>query len=211
MKALLDYLEKAEGTKVHYNKTEDDITTPYGIYAKVHPNAKLVLYIQKISKKIGIDSKSKKWSHKDLQKINEYLIGKEKKVRALASAFYEEFLKNAHLDKFPQECQVAMFSIFTNSNTRAWRAVQQSIINIEESKMLKFGRLSTVDGIYGRKTKNALIVINKEFSKEGYMYFKTLMLSNMKTEYIKLATSSPRKFLIYLRGWDNRMNNLANK
>ena len=44
-KVIMDYLAIAEGTTVHFNKGEDTITSPYGIYKASFPNAKIFDYM----------------------------------------------------------------------------------------------------------------------------------------------------------------------
>ena len=204
---LLNYLSEAEGTEIHYLKGEKDITAPYGIYKYSHPKAEIFNYIRKIALTIGIVRESSSWSKVEISKVNK-AIDKDI-IKKLAEHFYKEYLKDAHLDLFPDLCKIAMFSMFTNSRKKAWKAVQQSLIDIKKTGSMPFEEpLSTIDGAYGRKTRIALSVV-KYYNGFAPLYFEALLLSNMKTQYIKLAVKNPDKYLGFLKGWDNRMNALA--
>ena len=205
-KKLLTYLYEAEGGKVHYNKGEVDITSPGGIYRKSHPNARIFVYIDSVAKNIGITSPSKLWGKKTLRMVNRQLD--MDRVDILLSRFYNEFLESAHLEEFPTEATVMMYSLYINSPKRAWKAVQQAIRDMVQSRVIisDLSATSTVDGVYGRKTANMLALIDAD---EVGGEFKMYIASAMKTQYIKLALARPKKFMRYLKGWDNRVNKLA--
>lgn len=204
---LLNYLEEAEGIKIHYLEGEKDITAPYGIYKYSHPNANIFKYIDQIALTKGITKDSKYWNESEIATINK-AIDKET-IKKYAKEFYEEYLKDAHLDLFPDLCKIAMFSMFTNSRKKAWKAVQQSLIDIKKTGSMIFeSPLSRADGDFGTKTAKALSVV-KFYNGYAPLYFETLMLSNMKSQYIRLAAKNPDKYLKFLKGWDNRMNALS--
>ena len=216
MKEIMDYLGDAEGLDVHYLSNEKDFTTPYGVYAYAHPTAKVVLRIREIAKANGIYKNSKDWDSSDVAKVNSIVKTKYKEeILGLATDFYIDFTKSVHLEYFPKLARVAMYSMYANSPKRAWMSVQQSLLDMSASKAFNFKNpLSIVDGDYGSKTGNAL----KEFTdylefqdgsdKYGNLYFEALLLSNMKTQYIRMAIANPTEFLQYLKGWANRMDNL---
>ena len=76
-----------------------------------------------------------------------------------------------------------------------------------DNKILNMSIASGVDGSYGSKTKDNLSVI-KTMDVTTNILFKIAILNRMKTYYINLATKKPDKYLKYLKGWDNRVNNL---
>jgi len=221
MDKLLDYLKEVETDQVHYNEGEKDITLPYGIYTYDHPNTDLGMLIQGYALRLNIIKDSRDYTQADIDAINIIVEQNQDQARALATVFYKEFLKNAHLELFPPECQVAMHSMYTNSPKKAWMVVQESIIefnNIYEfEKYLPLKELSGIDGSFGDKTKDSLIFIKEILKLEGY-HFERAMLSNMKSLYIKLWKDEQVKFEAgkvtfnkytrYLNGWDNRMSKL---
>ena len=67
------------------------------------------------------------------------------------------------------------------------------------------------DGVLGRTSEAALETITRFIgkSKEGALYFETLILLSMSKIYAELAVANPTKYLIYLRGWNNRLEALS--
>lgn len=216
MNEVMDYLATAEGTEVHYLNNEKDFTTPYGIYSYRHPETKIVKRIRAIALSNGVISQSKDWTKEDIEKINNIVQTQyADEIRDLATEFYLEFTNSVHLEFFPKLARVAMYSMYANSPKRAWMAVQQSLLDMRDSDSFKFsGALSVVDGSYGSKTGDSLkeftdyLQVKNDNDKFGHLYFETLLLSNMKTQYIRLALANPEKYLQYLKGWDNRMSAL---
>lgn len=208
LEPLLDYLAVAEGLTVHYNEGEADITAPYGIYRADHPAADIFKLIDAAANKVGVPLNSKGWTSIQINLVNNELSKYETEVREFAKVFYKEFLKGAMIEYFPKECTLAMFSMYTNSPANAVRAVQDSLLEISSTGMVKFsGPLSTVDGQIGSKTSNALRDIQNLNNPFLNYWLETLMLSNMKSIYIKLALADSDN-LRFLRGWDKRMDAL---
>lgn len=206
---VLDYLAKAEGLEIHYNSTEKDITSPFGIYRAQQPNADMFKFIDKIAQSVGVTSPSRSWTSIQLAQVNKELSKYSNEVRGLAEIFYTEFLKGAHLELFPAECTLAMYSMYTNSPLNAWKSVQESLLDMSKTGSFTFsGALSSVDGGFGDKTKNALSEILSKGDTYLNYYLETLMLSAMKTIYIKIAIANPED-IKYLIGWSNRMDKLA--
>lgn len=212
MKEILEYLAKAESIEVHRISTESDITAPYGIARAKHPNADIFDTIDGIAESVGITDASKNWSENDIDKINAKIkrtVSYQTYIYSEAEDFYKEFLKGAHLELFPPECKVAMYSIYTNSPKGAWMSVQQSIRDLFSNRYVKANPIA--DGACGKNTKSALNITTETLHNQRFSghYFETLMLSNMKTYYAKLAVANPDKYLVSLKGWNNRMNELA--
>jgi len=205
---LLQYLYRAEGDKLHRNSNEKDITTPGGIYKFVHPDAKIFDYYNSLARKLGNSKDSSKWSESDIHAIDS--ISDSTIVASLVEEFYKEYLAGAKLDLLPDEAQVAMMSMYTNSPKKAWKSVQQSIVDMGKSNVIpsNIANIGAVDGIAGRKTEKALryiLSISVDDTICAY-YFEALMLSNMKTLYARLALSNFDKYGRYLKGWFNRMD-----
>jgi len=211
MKVVLDYLGETEGALIHYNEGEEDITAPYGIYREAHPDAKIFEVIDGIARWAGIIYDSSEWTTNVISKINGYIESNETlkaEVYEAAEEFYKEELDGAHLDMFPDECKIAMMSMYVNSNKGAWTAVQEALVTLVKNDKLsvKVKDLSVVDGYYGRKTAKALSKVEVD-----PLYFETLMLLGMLDYYVELWYKNPSKYGKYLRGWKERMVELSNR
>jgi len=200
----MQYLEHAEGNIVHHNDGESDITSPYGIYRKEHPEAAIFTEIDSVAHKLGIYQPSKEWSQSDIDAINQYIFNDNAKsiIKGLAANFYYQMTKPAHINDFPQDAQVAMFSMYINSPKRAKEACQMAINTFVKNKLI-VNELLIVDGILGNKTITTLHKIHNGLLFESYM------LLHMSSLYAKLAVSRPDKYLKYLNGWNNRLKYLA--
>jgi len=202
---LMEYLYKAEGDEIHYNRNEKDITTPGGIYRYAHPDAEVFDYIDDVADEIGITSDSKHWGKRELNMMN---IAVDPDVMAgYVERFYDEYLKGAKLELFHGNAKIAMYSFYVNSPKQAWKAVQQALLDMVELGMLKDitkDMLSRVDGRYGRKTEVALNSVHVSDKMFG-MY----ICNAMKTRYTRLVAARPKKFLQYAKGWDNRVNEIV--
>jgi len=210
MKVILDYLREAEGSQIHYNNGEDDITAPYGIYRVAHPDAKIFKVIDGIARWAGILYDSSEWTTNVINRINGYIknnVVMQAEVYEAVEEFYKDYLKGAHLDMFTDECKIAMMSMYTNSNKGAWKAVQGALITLVKNDKLqvKMEDLSTVDGYYGSKTAKALSKVDVD-----PLYFEALMLLGMLDYYVELWYKNPSKYGKYLRGWKERMVKLSN-
>lgn len=210
MQDILEYLAEVEGTKIHYNKGESDITSNYGIYRAEHPNAEIFIYIDSVARSLGINKKSKKWTRKEIAKINSKIDMVV--IDRLAIKFYDEFLESLHLNYFSKESKLAAFSLYTNGPYLLWKSVQKTINNYVTNGWIDF-TIQDVDGQYGSKTKNGLLKILELSDKNdlhGYL-FESMLVSGMQAEYARLACVNPKKYLKYLRGWNNRVTKLLEK
>ena len=203
MNDIIEYLAKAEGDMLHRNKGEGDITSAYGIYRVAHPDANIFKYYDSVAESISIYERSNEWTTAEIAKIDEYTD--KEKVRELAEDFYSNYLSGAHLEQFPKGCRLIMYSAYVNSPKLAWKAVQMSIRNMVNSKetFMNIQDVSIVDGAYGNKTRIALSNIKDVVYP---LYLETLIISNMKTLYIRLANNNQDKYFKYLVGWDNRVS-----
>lgn len=210
---ILDYLKEVESDHVHYNKGEDDITLPYGIYKQYH--SKLYKYIVDLADENKITKPTSQWTQEEINHINKLIEKSAYGVRQLAKEFYREFIKDAHIELFTQECQVAMYSMYTNSPEGAWISVQNSIIQFFSTLQIPLSvlpkeELSEADGGYGELTRDALIYLVKTYGNELFfnISLEDKMISNMKTYYATLAVDDPETNLRNLNGWNNRVNKL---
>ena len=206
---LLEYLGKAEGIEIHRNPTETDITTMFGIYRAVHPTAEVFILIDTIAKKIGISIDSTKWGTDELNQINSFINSNsevKENVTDFIIAFYDDYLKNAHLELFHENCIVSMFSMFVNSPLLAWKSVQFAINTFISQGMIDNFPL-VEDGSFGEKTKIASEKINEVIKKDysSSLIFESNMLFAMSINYASLAKSNPDKYLPSLVGWGNRL------
>lgn len=205
MEEILKYLGTTEGTEIHYNLYEKDITSAGGIYRYTHPDANVFKIIDRIALELGIVYASKDWTKIVISRVNEYIEDNKNvqdEIHKAVAEFYEEYLRGARLWRFPKECQVAMMSMYTNSPKGAWMSVQNSIIHLVKSNQvgLLMSEISIADGLYGNKTKRALEYVT---DKVDPMYLETLMLFNMLQYYVKLNNPT------YIKGWMNRLDKLA--
>jgi hypothetical protein len=210
---LMNYLAKAEGTNVHYNKNEQDITSPYGIYRQAHPTAKIFESIDNAARAIGLTSKSFQWQKADLDRLNDYLVINNlmANLRAQAQDFYDGYFAKFPLDKFPELCQVAVFSCYVNSPKLAARAVQEAINQLISNGLVSLQPL-TADGIFGVGSTSALSAVVSFYigsSRDRALYFESLILFNMSRAYAQLVVDNPTRNITYLRGWLNRLELLT--
>jgi len=206
MKKVIDYLYTIEGNYFHRNETEEDITSPGGLYRAEHPKAKIWSYVDELGSKLGVGP-SKTWGELVLDEINK--MADKDKVKELVEDSYNQYFASAHLNLFPLESLSTMINLYTNSPVGAWKSTQRSIWDLYHEGFLDIDRdnLSTVDGRYGLKTKNALLVI-KDLPYEIRVMFKLSLISNMKTHYARIVASNPDEFVIYLKGWVARVDKL---
>jgi len=204
---LYEYIVKVEGDHLHMNSTELDITSPGGIYRVAHPDAGIWSYIDSVGVSLGMNPKSNLWSKSDIEEVNRRLD--KLQISLLVKEFYDNYLYGAHLEYFDPQLQIAMFNLYTNSQSGAWKAVQQTVIDMKKMGFLDIpdDDISRVDGGYGGMTRRALIKVDS-LPDTMVTVYKITMISNMKSYYARLVAGNPDKFLTYLVGWMNRMDNL---
>lgn len=209
---LITHLEKVEGTKVHRNPTEADITSPYGIYKLNFPTEPIFDYINQIAKEVGVIKPSQQWNQTDLDYINQNIeqTNRLPYIKKLAESFYDRYTRNLPLDKLPELCQVTAFSLYVNSSANASKAIQMACNSLIKNYSLSIAPLSE-DGVLGYSSQSALETITRFIgkSKEGALYFESLILLHMSKIYAELAVANPNKYLVYLRGWNNRLEALS--
>lgn len=98
-------------------------------------------------------------------------------------------------------------------------SVQEGLRDMQKDGILKIplSNLSIVDGSFGNKTRDALILLNSiatetEFERVLiHKLFKKSVLLAMKTYYTTLISGNPSVHLINAKGWDNRIEELEHK
>jgi hypothetical protein len=204
---ILEHLAKAEGTKVHRLPTESDITAPYGIYRTQHSSAKIFEYIDQIANELGYHLNSNEWNQLTIDDINNNIDVEI--VKELVSEFYDEYYYNIHIDMYPVESVVAVMSAYTLSPKNTIKSIQSTVNKFIDNEFT-IGSKLVVDGAYGSKTELGLanvagaVDINNTY---GYL-FEAYFISHMQLELAKLVASNPDKYISYLNGWNNRLENL---
>jgi len=213
---ILDYLGKAEGLTVHVNDGEKDITSPYGIYRSVHPNAEMFTYIDQLLMEAGIFRKTSELLHSDFDIINTIVERNEivsKEIRRLASKFYAEYYADTYLYLMPKETQLAFLSCYTTSEYGGKKSLQAAINDLISNREIQNNRLIE-DGVFGSKTQTALIKVKNrynEIKEKKYfgLWFEEKLLRHMIMYYDKLAIENPKEYKKFYKGWRNRMEALA--
>jgi hypothetical protein len=185
---LMNFLADAEGTVVHMNdKTESKFTTPYGVYAKVFPKSKPVLYVYSLFKKYNLNPNSKR----DIVKINYRLTTEEKlKIQDLCWEFYKEhFMHKGILILLNEMTSISYLSIAINGGKRRGNKAIQSAIGVK------------VDGKIGKQTLTRLHSVVETTDMKNINFG---MLEYMILFYARLIHKH-KKFFRYRNGWYNRL------
>ncbi len=195
-------LATEEGTLIHRNDGEDDITLPYGLYKKY--DSKMYKYIISRGKALGFGVITTFWKQYEIDEINEDIKEDKDYLEKLAIEFYEDFIRPAKLNLYPKDCKAVMFSLYINSPKYSIMAVQRSIINMVKSDRigLLLNEVSREDGGMGSKTEKSLQYIRTK-SNDFYYYFEEAIISNMKDIYEELADTPEEQK--NLKGWKNRV------
>jgi hypothetical protein len=204
---VLNNLKEAEGGLLHRNLKESDITNSYGIYKYKHPNAIVFGYIDKVAKEIT-NEKSNRWDD-DLIKEIDNMLNKSME-RYFSYLFYKEYLEDLHIDLFHPFNVITMVNLYANSPLGTWLSIQEGIWDMYRYGLLKTDKrdISSVDGKYGLKTKNCLLEIKNNEDIKYQIIFNQSILLAMKGYYSDLINRNPDKYLTYIKGWDNRIENI---
>lgn len=194
---LIQYLDEAEGSSVHKNKTESDVTAFYGVYRKYNSKFEGWYWLDNIAKLYNLDYR---YNKEDRKALNILLKSEPVLIRmyhAYSKLFHERNMKKMHLDKFPSsKTALTYFSLTTNAGKkRATKVLQQALNNLDIK--------TSVDGDFGPNTlKHLLMVKDAQALNEA-------MLTNMQRFYDRLIASKPQKYAIYKNGWTNRLKSLS--
>lgn len=206
---VLDMLKDQEGGRLHRNKSESDITTGYGIYKSVYPNAKIFSYIDEVAKSVGIEKKSKDWTEDDIVEINDKID--PVKEKELSLDFYKDYFK-MDMSIIPANLAVIFCSIYVNSNKIANIALQKSTNFMIENYVNK-GSILKPDGIIGSGSKKVIKDVydwvKRQSDHMDDVWFMSFIYF-VQFEYVQICTDNGKedKQLQYLRGWTNRVLSL---
>lgn len=209
---LYEHLQVAEGTKIHRNTRESDITTMCGIYRTEHPNAVIFTVIDNFAKMAQVYSPSSHWTDEEIERVDATLKANvtEEELFVIISDFYDEYTKNARIDVMPSQASVAMFSMYTNSPKYSSMSAQDAY-NMFVKNGFIIGPILKVDGALGDYSVKAFRAVTQAATANtalGYLFEAYLLLS-MSKYYAKLIKNNPDKYLINANGWSNRLIALA--
>lgn len=211
-KELYEHLRIVEGTKLHRNDRESDITTMCGIYRTEHPNAVIFTVIDTFAKMADVYSPSSHWSDEEIERVDATLKANvtEEELFSIISDFYDDYTKGAHIDSMPVQASVAMFSMYTNSPKYSSMSAQGAYNMFVKNGFIN-GPILKVDGALGNYSVNAFRTVTQAATANpalGYLFESYLLLS-MSKYYAKLIKNNPDKYLINANGWSNRLIALA--
>lgn len=195
-------IKAAEGDKLHRNSSESDITSAYGIYKTAHPTASIFSYYDEVAKELKINTSSKDWKSQDIEliqsKVDNSIIYKHVKD------FYSKFTP-LDLNKLPFTVANAYFNIYVNTPKGSNEGLQLTLNAFIKLKKIE-GEVLKVDGLLGNKTKELLYKAVTLIEEREFLLTYLIYANNY---YVDLVVKSPDKYLKYLKGWDNRIDNLV--
>lgn len=201
---ILEDIKKTEGGFFHKNNTELDITSGHGIYRNVNDKELIWDYVDELLS----DKKMKSFSEK-LDFLNSTI---NKKIENyLAYLFYKKYYSKIFIEEMDTVLVPIMTNLFTLSQKGAVLSIQRGLVALETIKLFKYSQTITIDGDFGKITLGAIREINKDTNAKWLnRVLATLVVNYMKSYLIDVSLNKKEK-LIYLNGWDNRMNDLLNK
>lgn len=197
---IMNYLSSAEGINIHWNKGENDLTTPYGIYGYAFPKADVVLYVKSLCRKYGYNPTTRNYTA--LKHVNASLTREERlRIRHEAWIFYKEnfmhpAIKETMLKRRAKKSFLSHFSLSVNSGMRRGIKMLQRAIGVRP------------DGKAGRQT---IAILDKKLITDGDEVVNQKMLCAMLAFYHRLVQRSRAKFGRFLNGWKNRLKGLGLK
>ena len=197
----MDYLAIAEGTHIHFNRTEADITSAYGVYRHAHPRAEIFKWYEHLAQENGLSTNLQK-SYKDVNKV----IAADKKLQdmeeLLAWDFYEKNYMNKTInDLISEKIEKTFFSLAVNGGMqRGYKALQYALGKLHSPLV--------IDGKFGHYSMTALIgyLASDSYNEEK---LNTEMLAYMRDFYAYLIDVNPKKYSMYKNGWENRLQALV--
>ena len=196
---LMGYLASAEGTKIHFNRTEETYTTAYGIYKKSFPNSKPIKYVDKLYRKYGLDPNNRQHAKIINGKMT---IDEKRELYDLAYEFYMEYFMDHRVNRILEakgfkKSHLTLFSLNVNGGMRRGAKALQYALD-------KLGTPTKVDGKIGSGTLAALSHVDEADD----CILNKYMIEYMRKFYARLILKNPKKFARYKRGWNNRLNKL---
>ena len=216
---LLKYINELEGSKLHRNKNEHDVTNAYGIYRYQHPKDPIWNYIDSIAASVT-RAPSHAWDSKMITSIDAK-INKATDLE-LSYNFYKKYLGALDITQYPEDLVVSVVTCFVNTQDGTWKALQEALNDCHKYNLFTFippkmqpnGNILLVDGKFGNTSKGALKAYvdnlktkDVETQRLYNIIFKNCMLLYMKTHYAELAINRTEDFIGVLKGWCNRVEN----
>lgn len=215
-RTLVLKLRKAEGGRLHRNKSESDITTGEGIYRASNPDAEIFTYIDSVAASLGIKDPSSKWDNETINKVNSALD--DEKVIELAASFYRTYCKELYVENLCDEMIYPFFNIYVNSKKIGGKGLQRSYNwMINYLKTLKIDLFMnkapiSVDGIIGKGTRSAVKELSDAIESSSNILgesrtlgtlWKVTFINFVKSYYVDMGTDNGKedKQLQFLRGW----------
>lgn len=200
---FIGLIYKLEGGKLHFNKTEKDITSKAGIYKYAHPSCEIFKYYDEVAKSLNINKTSTEWSKEDLKIIDSKIdLAKDIEYSVI---FYKDFFKKTIIDEL-NSMSYLYGSIYLNSPKLANRALQVASNEMIKKLNLVNKPLDT-DGIIGNGSKQVIrdILLKCESNESLMDDYKSLLAEKCKEGYQDLVKKN-EKNSIYLKGWLNRVD-----
>jgi len=189
---IMSYLARYEGTVIHWNRGETNITTPYGIYRKSFPNAKIFKYIDMLSKKYT-GKVIRRRNMRQIKILNNSMSKNERKrIYDMAWVFYVNNFMDARItDMLNNKEAMSFFSISVNGGKgRGVKSIHSAV------KLKLSSRVST----------NLLVTIARQ--KNMGKDLNNGMLDYMLAFYKTLIKNKPWKFARFKNGWFSRIAGL---
>lgn len=203
---FLKELRELEGGVLHRNKTEENVTTGYGIYFKGNEKTAIYKYISNLGQKLGFDKDTSKWSQDEIKKVNA-AIDPEEELKA-TKEFYSAYFKSLDIENIHRYVVINICSIFVNSRSMGVRVLQKSYNEMiallsRYRNMVGFEKVAE-DGLIGPKTRDAIKKLSKAIKDEDAMCWNSIGAVITCLEYRQLVENKPEN-RIYLKGWMNRV------
>ena len=198
---IMDYLGTAEGTYIHFNRTEKDITSAFGIYRYAHPTAEIFKWYESVAEANGLTGDLRK----DYKELNKFIARKPEllaRQKLLAWMFYVDNFMNPIINSLVSDkIEKTFFSLAVNGGMkRAYKAMQSALSKLQTPIV--------VDGKFGHNSMEALINYLKN-PKYDEADFNDAMLAHMSNFYAYLIENNPNKYARYENGWNNRLKALT--
>lgn len=208
LEMFLRELKELEGGKLHRNKTEDDVTTGYGIYFKGNEKSSIYKYVSNVGQTLGFDKVTANWTQDQIAKVNAKLDPKEE-LKA-TKEFYSAYFKSLDMENIHRYVVINICSIFVNSRKMGVRVLQKSyneivdlLIKYRGYDANQFPKVDE-DGLIGPKTRDAVKKLSSTIKDEDAMCWNSISAVITCQEYRQLVENKPEN-KIYLKGWMNRV------
>ena len=189
---IMSYLGRYEGTSLHWNRGEHDITTPFGVYGKSFPNSKPIRYMQTLAVKYT-GRKIKSRDLRQIGKVNKSMSRAERdRIKDLCWEFYRTvFMDKRIIPILDGKSNLSWFSCCVNGGKVRGAKVLQKAVNVND------------DGVIGPYT---ISKVKEDMKSKGTI--NDPILDAMLNFYKYLIRVRPKTFAIFKNGWFNRIKAL---